>query len=94
MANRSLACALAVMGAAVASAQSANEIVLHSFIFAPGGAAPCAGVTRDRAGTIYGTTSYGGIGDSGVVYKFDAAVMRQCYTVSRVWHMEAARAAA
>ena len=63
-----LACAFAV----VAAAQS-TEVVLHNFGSALEGAAPLAGVIRDPAGNLYGTTSWGGTAGLGVVYKIDPA---------------------
>lgn len=52
-----------------------KETVLHTFCSRPScadGALPLAGVTRDSAGNLYGTTSAGGIGEvygAGVVFK-------------------------
>jgi uncharacterized repeat protein (TIGR03803 family) len=46
---------------------------------APGGAGPMAGVIRDPAGNLYGTTSYGGTApcasnlDCGTVFEIPAA---------------------
>src|SRR5579864_3881877 len=51
---------------------SGKETVLHSFS-GPDGAAPYAGLTRDAAGNLYGTTYYGGAGGKGTVFKIDAA---------------------
>ena len=65
-----LACAFTGMG--VARAQSATEVVLHSFANLPHGASPSAGVIRDSAGNLYGTAPAGGTG-WGVVYIVDAA---------------------
>jgi len=48
--------------------QAQTYTVLHSFTNATDGANPTAGVTIDRAGNLYGTTSHGGIGH-GTVYK-------------------------
>jgi hypothetical protein len=42
-----------------AVAQTAGETVLHSFVNAPKGADPYAGVIRDSAGNLYRTTSCG-----------------------------------
>ena len=44
--------------------------VLYSFTGGADGEYPFAGVIRDSAGNLYGTTSYGGSG-AGVVYKLD-----------------------
>ncbi len=50
-----------------------QETTLHSFaFFAKGGSSPMAGVIRDAANNLYGTTFYGGIGSGrglGVVFK-------------------------
>src|ERR1022692_1881474 len=68
-----LACALAVIGIAPARAQT-TEIVLHSFApHPPKGSFPFAGVIRDSAGNLYGTTNHGGAANAGVVYKVDTA---------------------
>jgi uncharacterized repeat protein (TIGR03803 family) len=52
-----------------------NETVLHSFTGGFGGgndgAYPIASVTQDSAGNLYGTTSFGGAGGAGVVFKLD-----------------------
>ena len=57
-------------GVRLAEAQTFS--VLHTFTGGPGGAAPSAGLTLDRAGNLYGTTSHGGdpTTDAGVVFKF------------------------
>ena len=62
-----VACALA------AQAQTATEIVLHSFGGLPRGAHPEAPVIRDAAGNLYGTAHRGGAVGGGVVYKIDTA---------------------
>ena len=49
-----------------------HETVLHSFTGGFDGQDPQAGVIRDRAGNLYGTTAYGGQWNGGVVYKVDA----------------------
>ena len=67
----SFACALALIAIAPAQAP-ASEIVLHNFGYpAPKGAGPWAGVIRDSAGNLYGTTNTGGVSNKGVVYKVD-----------------------
>jgi uncharacterized repeat protein (TIGR03803 family) len=51
-----------------------NETVLYNFSFYPNvGAFPEAGVTRDAEGNLYGTALLGGTGNSGIVFKLDAA---------------------
>jgi uncharacterized repeat protein (TIGR03803 family) len=53
---------------------SATEIVLHSFRSTPPkGAFPNAGLSADPAGSLYGTTVYGGESNAGVVFKLDSA---------------------
>jgi uncharacterized repeat protein (TIGR03803 family) len=48
--------------------------VLHSFTGGADGSRPQAGVVRDSAGNLYGTTWNGGsANDAGIVYKLDAA---------------------
>ena len=56
-----LACALVALGITPAQAQTTY----------PKGSGPGAGVIRDSAGNLYGTTSGGGTVDMGVVYKVD-----------------------
>jgi uncharacterized repeat protein (TIGR03803 family) len=57
---------------------SANETVLHTFIFGPTGSSPESGVIRDSQGNLFGTTLYGGRGQCvsgpsgcGVVFEID-----------------------
>jgi uncharacterized repeat protein (TIGR03803 family) len=52
---------------------SGNETVLYSFTGANDGAYSSAGVIRDSAGNLYGTTSAGGASNAGVVFKVDPA---------------------
>lgn len=49
-----------------------HETVLYSFS-GPDGESPNAALTRDSAGNLYGTTSFGGPGYLGVVFKLDTA---------------------
>jgi uncharacterized repeat protein (TIGR03803 family) len=56
---------LIVLGLAIAAtpsarAQTYGESLLHSFKGAPDGASPAAGLIRDAAGNLYGTTLLGG----------------------------------
>jgi uncharacterized repeat protein (TIGR03803 family) len=48
-----------------------TETVLHSFTDGADGGAPWAGVIRDSAGDLYGTTTGGGPSDYGVVFKLN-----------------------
>jgi uncharacterized repeat protein (TIGR03803 family) len=53
---------------------SRKETVLHRFAGDPSdGAYPQAGLIRDAAGNLYGTTTWGGSFGDGVVYKLDKA---------------------
>jgi uncharacterized repeat protein (TIGR03803 family) len=49
------------------------ETVLYSFAGAPDGQYPFAGLIRDSAGNLYGTTSNGGAIGFGTVFKLDPA---------------------
>jgi uncharacterized repeat protein (TIGR03803 family) len=50
--------------------KTGSETVLHDFIGYPtDGAFPFAGVVRDPAGNLYGTTAYGGASDNGMVFE-------------------------
>jgi uncharacterized repeat protein (TIGR03803 family) len=50
-----------------------TETVLHSFTGSADGGYPLAGLIRDSAGNLYGTTQSAGIGLAGVVFKVDTA---------------------
>jgi uncharacterized repeat protein (TIGR03803 family) len=52
---------------------SCHQTVLYSFTGGNDGSYPAAGVIRDSAGNLYGTTAYGGAAQAGVVYKVDTA---------------------
>jgi uncharacterized repeat protein (TIGR03803 family) len=49
--------------------QAQTFTVLHNFTGGADGANPFAGLTWDRAGNLYGTTTYGGYDDHGTVFK-------------------------
>lgn len=53
--------------------QTGKETVLHSFAGTPGadGATPFAGLVRDTAGNLYGTTYNGGLLGAGIVFMVD-----------------------
>jgi uncharacterized repeat protein (TIGR03803 family) len=65
-----LLCPLAIIALAHAPLV-ASDIVLHNFAAPPRGTNPFAGVIRDAAGNLYGTTALGGIANRGVVFKVD-----------------------
>lgn len=48
-----------------------SKPVLHSFAGGADGSLPVAGVIADTAGTLYGTTQYGGTSNLGTVFKLD-----------------------
>jgi uncharacterized repeat protein (TIGR03803 family) len=72
-----LVAAIVVMSVVVLSGQELKHvppaaptfIVLHSFDGRPDGSQPYAGLTRDAAGNLYGTTAYGGAHGPGVVFE-------------------------
>jgi uncharacterized repeat protein (TIGR03803 family) len=47
-----------------------KRTVLHSFLGGSDGIYPYAALVRDSAGNLYGTTSYGGVANRGVVFSF------------------------
>jgi uncharacterized repeat protein (TIGR03803 family) len=61
------------VAAPTAQGQIYQEKVLHSFNGDPGGASPEAGLVRDPAGNLYGTTPYGGAYKGGTVFKVAAS---------------------
>src|SRR5208282_3849903 len=52
---------------------SGNETVLYTFTGGADGGYPLAGVIRDSAGNLYGTTNGGGASGAGVVFKVDTS---------------------
>ena len=50
-----------------------DETILHTFNGEGDGAHPWAGVVRDSAGNLYGTTVDGGAAGLGTIFKFDTA---------------------
>jgi uncharacterized repeat protein (TIGR03803 family) len=52
---------------------SGDESVLYSFTGGTDGGYPVAGVIRDAAGNLYGTTYAGGASNAGVVFKIDTS---------------------
>jgi uncharacterized repeat protein (TIGR03803 family) len=55
------------------SAQAQTFTDLYNFTGNPDGAYPYAGLIRDTAGNLYGTTLEGGSSNSGTVFKLDAS---------------------
>ena len=51
-------------------AQAQTLTVLHSFTGGADGASPHAGLIRDAAGNLFGTTNVGGDSNYGTVFKF------------------------
>ena len=54
-------------------AQAQTLTVLYAFKGGSDGSKPAAGLVRDTAGNLYGTTPYGGASGFGTVFKVDAA---------------------
>ena len=52
--------------------KTGTDTVLHNFTGGADGDYPLAGVTRSRAGAIYGTTAWGGSNDLGTVFELVA----------------------
>ena len=51
--------------------KAGKQTVLHSFTGGADGGVPYAGLIRDAAGNLYGTTAWGGTSDDGTVFKLD-----------------------
>jgi uncharacterized repeat protein (TIGR03803 family) len=58
-----------------------TETLIYSFTGGDDGGTPVAGVTFDDAGNLYGTTSFGGLYGSGVVYGLSPSVSGWSETV-------------
>ena len=58
---------------AIQSAQARTFTVLYTFTGRADGYSPYAGLVRDSAGTLYGTTAYGGASGNGVVFTIDTS---------------------
>lgn len=55
-------------------AKNGTETVLYNFQGYPNdGSFPYGGLVRDSAGNLYGTTTYGGSTDNGIVFKLDTS---------------------
>ena len=58
-----------------------NGFTLHSFEETDSGSTPWAGLISDSAGNLYGTTAYGGLNDSGVVFELSPSNGSYTYSV-------------
>ena len=63
---------LGVNAAPSAQAQAYKESTIYTFTDTPDGASPWAGLVRDKAGNLYGTTHDGGAYGQGTAFKVDA----------------------
>jgi uncharacterized repeat protein (TIGR03803 family) len=70
-ASAAVALAIVLLLATSHSAQAQTFTVLYNFTGAPDGANPFAGLVRDAAGNLYGTTYTGASSGYGVVFKVD-----------------------
>jgi uncharacterized repeat protein (TIGR03803 family) len=70
VATTALAMALALTVVATPAAHAQTFTVLHDFTNGQDGAYPEAGLTMDKAGNLYGTAWYGGLGQ-GTVFKLN-----------------------
>ena len=68
----SVATHLLVCGTVFKLDRTGEKTVLHSFTGGADGARPFAGLIRDTAGNLYGTTGEGGTFNFGTVFKVDA----------------------
>jgi len=66
---RCAALVICVCAAIAIAPQAQTFSVIHSFTGAPDGANPSAGLTLDRAGNLYGTTTWGGDTGGGTVFR-------------------------
>ena len=57
-------------GAVFSLDRSGAETVLHDFRAPPDGYIPYGGLTRDKRGNLYGTTTFGGLNSVGMVFEF------------------------
>jgi uncharacterized repeat protein (TIGR03803 family) len=72
-ATTALVLAMVLLASAVAtpSAEAQTYKILHTFTARTDGASPYAGLLRDGAGNLHGTTYHGGASDIGTVFKID-----------------------
>lgn len=68
-----LAVALMLATSAIPSAQAQTFTVLYNFTGSSDGATPYAGLFRDTAGNLYGTTTVGGSSNQGTVFVVDTS---------------------
>jgi uncharacterized repeat protein (TIGR03803 family) len=67
-----ISAALVMSTLAIGRAEAQTITILHSFSGSDG-TFPIAGLIRDSAGNLYGTTSRGGSWDSGTIFKLDSS---------------------
>ncbi len=61
------------LGTVIKVSPSGHETILHNFAGAGDGILPAAGLVRDSAGNLYGTTAWGGANGVGTVFKVTLA---------------------